>query len=329
VVYPAYQREQPCDLCLGNRFELIARRDRRGGELETVLCRRCGLISHGRIPTDEDLANFYSVTYRQDYHGEVTPSPRRVVRAWKNGKRLVHLLGSFLRPTDRVFEIGAGIGCTVKQFELAGFDAHGIEPGEGFGGFGKNRLHANLENQSLEDVPVEPVNDLVLLVHVIEHLRSPAHALRTMHGMLSTGGKLYVECPNVEAPHAAPGKLYHYAHIYNFTHLTLRTLAESCGYELVEQFSATPDRSLAMLFVKGDHPRLRIDSGHYQHAISHLKKYNWFSYHLRPSYWLERATTVATHYAERRGSTGKLNAILDLCRQHAARGQSKPLPRAA
>ena len=73
---------------------------------------------------------------------------------------------------SRIFEIGAGIGCTVKSFELAGFDSSGIEPGRGFEQFGRDVLRARLECKQLEDLPPTPSHDFILLVHVIEHLAS-------------------------------------------------------------------------------------------------------------------------------------------------------------
>jgi len=147
------EREQPCDLCLGKCFEIISRRDRRGNDLTTVVCTRCGLVSHLRIPTDEELADYYGKAYRRDYHGEIAPSARRVIRAWNTGQGIFRRVHTFLQPGDRVFEVGAGIGCTVKAFELAGFDASGIEPGEGFHAFSRRRLHARIENKMLGQVP--------------------------------------------------------------------------------------------------------------------------------------------------------------------------------
>ncbi|MEZ6087394.1 MAG: hypothetical protein R3C05_05070 [Pirellulaceae bacterium] len=35
-------------------------------------------------------------------------------------------------------------------------------------------------------------------------------------------GKLYIEVPNFGMPHAAPDRVFHYGHIYNFTEISLQ-----------------------------------------------------------------------------------------------------------
>lgn len=315
------EREQSCDLCLGKLFEVISRRDRRGNNLTTVVCARCGLVSHLQIPTDEQLANYYGKSYRHDYHGEIAPSPRRVIRAWNTGQAIFRRVHGFLRPGDRVFEVGAGIGCTVKAFELAGYDASGIEPGEGFHAFSQRRLHARVENRMLGEVPRCPTYDFVLLVHVIEHFHSPGRALRHIHDILAPGGRLYVACPNLGAPHAAPGNLFHFAHVYNFTHRTLTMLGRACGFRTVRRLSPDNDRDLMMVFERQDEGHLQIDPEGYPETMRAITRYNVLSYHLRPRYWAQRGRTVIQHLSERVRSQRRLERIVALCDEHRRQAQ--------
>ncbi len=202
-------RQAPCDLCGQSDFHSIAQVDRRGNPLVTVVCRACGLISHEKIPSDQELADYYRENYRSDYHGEYTPSPYRVVREWNRGRELLRLLTPYLRRGETVFEIGSGIGCSVKNFECAGYDALGVEPGDGFRSFAADRLGATVLPGVLNDLPGEPLGDMALLVHVLEHLNSPTQALQHIRKLLHPGGRLYIEVPNAAAPHAAPGKMFH------------------------------------------------------------------------------------------------------------------------
>jgi len=323
------EREQPCDLCLGKCFEIISRRDRRENDLTTVVCTRCGLVSHLRIPTDEELADYYRKAYRRDYHGEIAPSARRVIRAWNIGQGIFRRVRSFLRPGDRVFEVGAGIGCTVKAFELAGFDASGIEPGEGFHAFSRRRLHARIENKMLGQVPRCSTYDFVLLVHVIEHFNSPGHALRHIHDILVPGGRLYVACPNLGAPHAAPGKLFHFAHVYNFTHRTLSMLARACGFRTLRRLSLDDDRDLMMVFQRTDEECLQIDPEGYPETMRAIRRYNLLTYHLRPRYWVQRGRTVLQHLSERVRSRRRLERIVELCDEHRRQQQTRNTAAAA
>ena len=127
---PRSVRTTACDMCEGTSFGLLSRVDRRGEPLNTVICRKCGLISHEAVPSDAELQAYYESQYRSDYHGEFEPSAHRVLRAWDGGAWLLKRLLPFVPRHGHVFEIGAGIGCTVKLFERAGFQASGIEPGD-------------------------------------------------------------------------------------------------------------------------------------------------------------------------------------------------------
>ncbi len=289
----AFVRDAKCDLCGADEVELLATRDRRGKPLRTVVCTRCGLLSHESIPSDEELADYYAHEYRHAYHGEGQPSAKRVLRAWNVGRAIYQRVRSFVHPGDRVFEIGAGLGCTVKAFDLEGFEASGIEPGVEFQSFSRGTLHADIENARLEDLAPVPAYDFVLLVHVIEHFSQPTRALRRIWSLLRTEGQLYVECPNVYGPHAAPSRLFHYAHIYNFTPWTLKMMGESAGFRLVHELSSRDDANLMFVFEKADTRRLVIDPGSYRKSVSAVQRYNTWTYHCRPRYAIRRVQTLS------------------------------------
>jgi 2-polyprenyl-3-methyl-5-hydroxy-6-metoxy-1,4-benzoquinol methylase len=287
-----------CDLCRGSEFELIARLDRKGKELLTDICIACGLVSHRTIPTDEQLAEFYARDYRRQYHGEATPSARRVMRAWKNGERIYSQLAAYLTPGSDVFEVGAGIGCTVKHFERQGHAAGGIEPNQGFQAFAQRRLRARVAGGFLFDLPPAPRHDCLLLIHVIEHLRSPRAALEHLHAMLRPEGLLYVECPNLAAPFATRSRLFHFAHIYNFTPMTLAALARSCGFETVQWFTRPDDPDLQVLLRRVESRRLQIDPQNCRATKEAIARYNTLTYHLRWRYLLARAKKLAGYIDE-------------------------------
>ena len=307
-----------CDLCDATQFEVISQLDRRKQHLETVVCRNCGLIAHGQIPTDDQLAEYYANEYRQDYHGELTPSDRRVVRAWKNGQRLLEQISSTLQPGSSVFEVGAGIGCNVKSFELAGFDASGIEPGNGFQAYSRDQLKARIENASLFDLPPQPKYDNVLLIHVIEHFNSPRKALEMIHRILTPDGKLYVECPNFGAPFARPARMFHTAHIHNFTPTTLAMMAERCGFRVEREYSQSHDPNLQMLLTRVDEARLQVAPKSYAQTINALERYSNLSYHLRGNYLRRRARQLVGYAGEHLTAKRQAQEIVARCRNHAA-----------
>lgn len=287
-----------CDLCGDGQFELIGELDRKGRPLRTVVCRTCGLVSHERIPTEEELAAFYRERYREEYQGESSPSARRVMRAWKNARRIHGQLRAFLRPRARVLEIGAGIGCTVKFLEQCGYDAWGIEAHRGFCRYGRERLHARLCESLVAELPSHTSADTVLLVHVIEHFRSPCGVLRRVRQWLPPNGLLYVECPNLAAPFALRSKMFHMAHIHNFTPRTLAMIARRCGFQVECVFSRQDDPNLQMLFRTSRESHDSIDPHSYRETMQALGRYDVFSYHLRWCYLRERFRKLTSYAIE-------------------------------
>jgi len=315
--FPESDRAAPCNLCDGTRFLRVNELDRRGTPLETVLCQTCGLISHGTIPDDEELLEYYEGQYRQDYHGEFTPSPYRVLREWKRGEQLVNLLGHQLPPAARVLEIGSGIGCTVKNFELAGFQARGIEPGQGFCQFSRQQLNADIDPSSLDQLPGTADQDLVLLVHVLEHLNDPSAVLRKLREWISETGLCYIEVPNFSGPHAAPGKQFHFAHIYNFTPSTLSMLAEANGMVIKQLISAPADKNLQILLARGALPAegdtVRVDPESFANSTRALMRSSSLGYHLRWRYLRDRVSTLLRHGGNRWRASARLEQLLQRC----------------
>ncbi|MCA9221980.1 MAG: class I SAM-dependent methyltransferase, partial [Planctomycetales bacterium] len=251
------------------------------------MCTGCSLISHEHIPTDNELASYYATQYRQNYHGTAAPSPHRVLRAWQGGEWLLKRLLPHIQPGGRVCEIGAGLGCTVKLLELAGFDADGIEPGESFHTYARECIRARITRSALDEMPLEPHYDFILLVHVIEHFNTPSRALSRIAQMLRPGGRLYVECPNVAAPHAAPGRQFHFAHIYNFTLATLRCLAQTNGFEVVATLADAKQPNLRLLLERTNAAKL-VALPCYITALRNWQSQTSWRYYARIDYLKQR-----------------------------------------
>lgn len=308
-----------CDICNGDLFDEIAGKDRHNKPLATVICRRCGLVRHASVPTEQELQQFYADDYREAYNGEKTPGDRRIMRAWKNGERICRQIAPELAPGCRVLEVGAGIGCTVKVFEREGFTAEGVDPGGEFLSLSKEKLRAKVRTASLYDLPRQKRCDVVLLIHVIEHLRSPKTALQHIAGLLKPNGLFYVECPNLQAPFARRSKLFHLAHIHNFAPSTLQMLAESCGFRLTKRFGDCQDSNLQMLFRNTGNAQLRIDTDNYARTMTELRRSDPLPYTLRFRYIGDRFRKIAAYAMEHLTARRFVRQLIAECSQeHSA-----------
>lgn len=254
---------------------------------------------HLPMPSEQDLRDYYANDYRNDYHGERKPSKRRIMRAWNNGERIYQQIHGFLPKHARTFEVGAGIGCTVKVFEQHGFNASGTEPNKDFNSYTRQVLHAQVQNTNLFDLKLSHTQDAVMLIHVIEHFSAPTNALRHIRQLLQDHGMLYIECPNLSAPFATFSRLFHYAHTYNFTHHTLIKLAEACGFQVVQVFSDEQNPDIQILFKKTVIPKdMTWDTQEASRIEQAIHRYNALSYHLRPCYIRRRILKLLSYVSE-------------------------------
>ena len=305
-------RTAECSLCRHTEFSQVADRDRKSNELKTVVCKKCGLVSHECIPSNQELLEYYQEDYRSEYNGEATPSAYRVLREWDRGQALVKQLGSYLAESSDVLEVGSGIGCTVKSFELAGYRSIGIEPGRGFCEYSRNVLGADVSEAILADLPAEERYDMVMLVHVLEHLNDPMSSFEHVHSLLRPGGLFYVEVPNCGAPHAASSKLFHYAHIFNYASWTLSYLGQSTGFDVKEVISSESNKNLQILFQKSNtrsDSRL-FDINGYEKSCASLTRYTNLTYHLRWNYVKTRITTMFHHLCGRLLAKSRLEKLI-------------------
>lgn len=314
--------ERACDLCHGTTFQVICRRDRKGQPWNTVACRGCGLVGHESLPTEEELAAYYADSYRWDYHRETVPSPRRIWRAWLKGERVLRTLRPFLRPGQSIFEIGAGLGCTVKVFELAGFDAGGLEPGTSFQHYSATRLHARLQHGDLFSFQSERLFDVVLLIHVIEHFLSPRRALQAIHKLIRPGGLLYFECPSLGKLCGHLSELFHRAHIHTFTPITLLTMLRRCGFVVKHCFSNGDGENHKFLLKHVEPVEAPIDARGYAEVQEFIRRFQRPWHRLSLGYVAGRMRRIRLYAKEFMWGKRAVSRILRRCE----RANSCPVP---
>jgi SAM-dependent methyltransferase len=222
-----------CELCGGDRHEVVGRRDRYGNRLRTVLCRGCGLVFTNPMPTDEEVDRFYERHYRNLYHGAYAPTPKAILKARRGALARYEDLRRFLPATGRVIDVGAGSGDFVHVLRSNGIAAEGIEPNRAFAAYARRTYRAPIHAGGWQDVSIPPESvDLVTANHVLEHFRNPLAALWRMHSWLKTGGLLYVAVPDIENPDRTPYGRFHVAHLYNFNRASLVMMALRAGFAI-------------------------------------------------------------------------------------------------
>lgn len=228
----------PCNLCGADDAETLF--EAGVAQVNRVVeCRKCGLMySNPRIrPADQDMIKDYDPDLTKDvqaYDPGRFDKERMQVRDYDDTRR--YLAGLYPK-RGRLLEVGCGMGFLLKAFADDGWEAIGVEPDRGFCQFiqqrhGLEALPTILEESGIPDGSI----DVVVLLHVIEHVPDPLATLRTIYRVLKPGGHLIMETPRYDSLmfrllRHRERSLSCNGHIYFFTTDTLRKVYEKAGFK--------------------------------------------------------------------------------------------------
>jgi SAM-dependent methyltransferase len=248
---PTINSSSQCNLCGSTEFDVLYKIGRGNKPLNTVICKKCGLVWCHPFPIDP--YDYYQKDYRVQYKGAITPKKKHIVRAARAALDRFNLLKHLLKPRWRVLEVGSGGGEFLYLLKKLGCDAIGIEPNEGYAEYAKNEYQLNIKTDFLRNTQFEENSfEMVLLWHVFEHLDNPADTLKKIHSFLATDGLLVIGVPNVETTCQSPYNVFHTAHLYNFNQSTLSRMAELAGFTVLEKSIAGDGGIIWQVFKKND-----------------------------------------------------------------------------
>lgn len=147
-------------------------------------------------------------------------------------------------------EVGASLGFLLAAFRDDGWQVKGIEPDVNGCKYARQRLgldvfHGVLEAANLPDASA----DVVVMLHVIEHMPDPEATLREVWRILKPGGHLVLETPRYDSLMfrllgRRERSIRCHGHVFFFTTSTLRRACELAGF--VVQETKYPGRSLTL-----------------------------------------------------------------------------------
>ncbi len=161
---------------------------------------------------------------------------------------LMDEIGKF-KPSGRLLEIGCGKGLLLREARTRGYAAEGVELSPSSAEEARLLSSVPIHCEALETFAERQPSagyDVVVARHVIEHLRDPAGAIRTMHSLLLPGGLLALIVPNGRAlASRAFGRHWEWMappiHLHYFSAKSLKLLLTSLHFRQVKTWTRKGD----------------------------------------------------------------------------------------
>jgi 2-polyprenyl-3-methyl-5-hydroxy-6-metoxy-1,4-benzoquinol methylase len=200
-------------------------------------CRRCQLVfTMPRLSPDEMLA-YYDDRYYGKNNVRFGPVFERLV-SWCRRRRADKIC-RFV-PRGRVLDIGCGRGHILANLRDRGWTVQGVELNEAAVRHARDVLGLDVRVESFDAERFPQGHfDVVILWHVLEHLKDINAALSGCARILKPGGLLAVSVPNVESWQATLTRNHWFhldlpRHYYHFSERWLRDNLAKQGLRVVE-----------------------------------------------------------------------------------------------
>jgi 2-polyprenyl-3-methyl-5-hydroxy-6-metoxy-1,4-benzoquinol methylase len=203
-----------------------------------VKCEHCGLMyasPRAKLPDQDEIKD-----YDPDFTKRVQETSRDRYEKESFQVRDYEDTRADLRKAypqrGKLLEIGCSMGFLLAKFREDGWQVEGIEPNRGYCEFIREHHGIAASSTILEDADRQDNNfDVVVMLHVIEHVPDPLGTLREIYRVLKPGGTLVLETPRYDS---LMFRLLRHrersvscdGHIYFFTTATLREMAQKAGF---------------------------------------------------------------------------------------------------
>lgn len=246
VVVASRLVQVPCNLCGAEDTTTLSRDGRWGERVDTVACRRCGLVYVTPRLDADALGAFYRDRIYPQYHDPNGGFQARLLTASRTQAEatftyFVERAGVSLRGL-RLLEVGCGLGDFLVLARRAGTEVLGVELDGPYADFAERQHGLPVVRSTIEAATLRGRFDVIAMFHVLEHVEDPRAALTSLHRHLAPGGRLLIEVPNFMAPTRMPlSEFLRVEHLYNFSPVTLREILRASGFR---QRASDTDRYL-------------------------------------------------------------------------------------
>jgi len=172
-----------CIACKKDRLKVL----KKYSQAHLVQCNSCGLVFSQKIPSNQELKDYYKVyAYNDNVYSDITK------------QRYLELLQTFekYRKTNKILDVGCGNGFFLEIAKKQGWEVYGTEFSEKAIEI-LNKKGINSKTGSLKvNNYAEGMFDIITSFEVLEHIYNPIEELNKFNYLLRNNGLLYATTPN-------------------------------------------------------------------------------------------------------------------------------------
>lgn len=219
-----------CNICNINNTKLIYQFN----ALKILKCKECGLVYVNPRLSKEEIKNIYNEQNRNLLPGE---SPRPRIPYFKTYFRNIE---KYVKGKGKILELGFGSGFFLKIAKDEKWETYGVEASSKLHDFSSLEKEHNIFIGDLEEAKYpKDFFDVVVGIHVLEHLTDPFATLLEIYRILKKGGILFIEVPNFGGISSIIQRerwkgVNPRAHLYYFTPKTLSLLLNKTGFKTLK-----------------------------------------------------------------------------------------------
>ncbi|MCS6967177.1 MAG: class I SAM-dependent methyltransferase [Cytophagales bacterium] len=193
-----------------------------------VQCQECHFVFAEKIPSPQELETYYEGYGRDDYLSPITV--KRYEELLKNWEKYRH--------TNRILDVGCGIGHFLQVAQTKGWQVHGTEVTDRAVELCTAKGIA-MKKGELNALWYPPESfDIITSFEVIEHINNPRQEVAKFYHLLRKGGIVYITTPNFNSALRFLLKerynvIQYPEHLSYYTPATLEKLMQMSGFSKI------------------------------------------------------------------------------------------------
>ena len=172
------------------------------GEWDIVKCDHCGFCFTNPRPTVESLPSFYDLSYFKDYDvnrfGFSNEDGSQELASGTDYHQRIADIESWVNNRGRLLEVGAALGEFLSVMRRRGWKVNGVEVSRDAVEVAKKDRGVDIFCGTLEEFETTETFDVVCMYHSLEHTPNPAYVIDRAYELLTPGGIIVIEVPNLE-----------------------------------------------------------------------------------------------------------------------------------